>query len=326
MDEETLQGYLKAGKALAATREKCKDWVKPGLKYTELVKLVEDDLRAAGLLPSFPTNVDVNEVAAHYTPSLDDQLTIPDDSVVKVDLGSHYNGLIADSAVTVSLSEKYDDLVYAAEEALDKAIKVVAPGVPINEVGKVVERVLKNYGYQAVANLTGHSIEYYELHGEVSIPNVRVEWDLGKFEEGKVYAIEPFVTFEGRPSKVVDWKPGGIYVINKDKRVKDPDASLLIKEINQRFKRLPFAERWILDVLPISRLERAISILKREKVIYEYPTLLEVDGRPVAQAEHTFVVTRDGALITTQRGWHFKPLKPSRLSRVFGLLGVLESA
>ncbi|MGC8631568.1 MAG: type II methionyl aminopeptidase [Thermoprotei archaeon] len=300
MDDKTLEGYLKAGKALARTREKTKNWVKAGVKYTDLVKQVEDDLVSNGVLPSFPTNVDVNEVAAHYTPSLNDDSTIPEDSIVKIDLGSHDNGLIADSAVTVSLSDKYADLVYAAEDAVDKALKIVMPGTPISEVGKVVSRVLKNYGFQAVANLTGHSIEYYELHGDVSIPNVPIDWDMGKFEEGKVYAIEPFVTFEGRPSKVVDSKPGGIYIINKYKRIKDPDANLLLTEINNRFKGLPFAERWLLDVLSVDKLNLAMSKLLHEKAIYQYPSLLEVDGRPVAQAEHTFVVTKDGALVTTE--------------------------
>ncbi len=300
MDDETLEGYMKAGQALAKTREKVKQWVKPGVKFTEIVKLVEDDFLANGVFPSFPTNVDVNEVAAHYTPTIGEETTIPEDSVVKIDLGTHYNGLIADSAVTVSLSDKYDDLVYAAEEALEEALKVVAPGVPITEVGKRVERVLKNYNYQAVSNLTGHSIEYFELHGDVSIPNVQVNWDLGKFEEGKVYAIEPFVTFEGRPSKVVDWKPGGIYIVNKPRNVKDPEAKSLFDEINKRFRTLPFAERWLQDFMPADKLHLNIEKLVKLKALYEYPALIEVGGRPVSQAEHTFVVTKDGALVTTQ--------------------------
>lgn len=300
MDEEELQAYLKAGKALARTREKVKSWVKPGVKYTDLVKMVEDDLISSGVYPSFPTNVDVNEVAAHYTPAVGEQTEIPDDSIVKVDLGSHYKGYVADSAVTVSLSSKYDDLVLAAEEALEKALSVVKPGVAINEVGKVVERVLKSYGYQAVANLTGHSIGYYELHGNVSIPNVYVDWDLGKFQEGHVYAIEPFVTFEGAPSKVIDWKPGGIYIINKLKRVKDPDASSLLEVIDQRFRGLPFAERWLLDLMPLQDLRKNLRKLLDAKAIYEYPALIEAYSRPVSQAEHTFVVTKDGAVVTTE--------------------------
>ncbi|MGC8600902.1 MAG: type II methionyl aminopeptidase [Thermoprotei archaeon] len=300
MEEETIEGYMKAGKALAMTREKLRHWVKPGVKFTEIVKLVEEDFVANGVLPSFPTNVDVNEVAAHYTPRIGEETTIPEDSLVKIDLGTHYNGLIADSAITVSLSDKYDDLVYAAEEALEEALKVVAPGVSITEVGKKVERVLKNYNLQPVSNLTGHSIEYFELHGDVSIPNVYVNWDLGKFEEGKVYAIEPFVTLEGRPSKVVDWKPGGIYIISKLRNIKDPEARSLFEEINKRFRSLPFAERWLLDFMQLDKLRSNIEKLVKLKALYEYPALIEIGGRPVSQAEHTFIVTRDGALVTTQ--------------------------
>lgn len=299
MDEIKLEGYMKAGRALARTREKVKSWVRPNLRYTELVRLVEEDLVSQGVKPSFPTNIDVNDVAAHYTPGLDDHLVIPEASIVKVDLGSHLDGLIADSAITVSLSTELDELVTAAEEALSAALKVVAPGVRINEVGRVVEKVLDSYGLQPISNLTGHSIGYYELHGDVSIPNVYVDWDLGRFQLDGVYAIEPFVTFQGRPARVVDSVPGGIYIVKKNRRIKDEDAARLLAEINVRFKGLPFAERWLTDVLPRPRLEAALRKLISEGILYEYATLVEVGSRPVAQAEHTFIVTKDGPLVTT---------------------------
>ena len=57
-------------------------------------------------------------MAAHYTAEPDDQIVIRDTDVVKIDLGVHIDGYVADTAVTISYDSKYDPLIKIAELSL----------------------------------------------------------------------------------------------------------------------------------------------------------------------------------------------------------------
>ena len=98
MDRED---HLKAGRVAGEVREmvRRRDWT--GRTVYEVCERVEDEIRSRGARCAFPVNTSINEVAAHYTAEPDDTLTIDSGDLVKVDLGAHVNGYIADTAVTV---------------------------------------------------------------------------------------------------------------------------------------------------------------------------------------------------------------------------------
>jgi len=50
---------------------------------------------------AFPTCVSVNDVVGHFSPLEDDTTTIKEGDLVKIDLGTHINGMIASSATTI---------------------------------------------------------------------------------------------------------------------------------------------------------------------------------------------------------------------------------
>ena len=155
--------YILAGKIAADAREYGIGLIKPGVSYLEIVNKVESKIikRGAGL--AFPVNISINEIAAHFSPRHDDKaLTFRKGDVVKLDIGAHFDGYIADTAETVEIgAHKYEDMIKASCDALDAVIAFIKPRINLLEIGKTVEDTIKSYGFKPIDNLTGHSMHRY---------------------------------------------------------------------------------------------------------------------------------------------------------------------
>jgi len=298
LDDDAYDKILRAGKIAARVRKYAVEKVKPGIKVYDFCEDVEKKIYDEGGKPAFPCNISINNVAAHYTPYIGDESVIPDKSVVKIDIGVHIDGYIADTAVTVSFDPKYDDLLLAVETALERAIEIIKPGIRVSRIGEVIEKAIKSYGYRPIRNLSGHSIERYNLHSGTSIPNVHDLFSISKISPGKVYAIEPFGT--NGAGYVVEGKNVYIYSLVREKKVKDELSRFVLENIRERYNGLPFAERWLKNI--VNERERLLKILKelvKLKILHAYPVLLEAAGGVVAQFEHTVLVLERDIIVTT---------------------------
>jgi methionyl aminopeptidase len=295
MDVE--EQYYKAGKIAATVREQIKTEVKPGVKAIDISERVESMTRQLGGAIAFPCNVDINQVAAHYAPPIGDQTIIQQGQVVKVDIGVHVDGYIADTAVTVCLDPALGPMVKAAEEALAVAVKMVKAGVRASDIGATIEHTIKNRGFKPIRNLTGHKLSRYIVHAGRSIPNV-AGYDLHRLEEGEVYAIEPFSVLSNAVGEVRDGAPSHIYRFEK-KRNLEGTGKQMLAFIQQEYRTLPFCSKWLLQRFPGSDGQMALQDLLASRCIMSYPQLIEKSGGPVAQAEHTVVVTKEGCRVTT---------------------------
>ena len=289
--ERILEKYKAAGKILIEVRDAALELVKPGNRLLEVAEFVESSIRDRGGEPAFPCNISRNEEAAHATPSIDDETVFGEEDLVKLDIGVHIDGYIADSAVTVDLSGKYEELIRASETALDEAIKIIHDGVSTVEIGEVIEEAIKERGYKPIVNLSGHGLVRYNSHAPPTIPNVKYEHGV-ILRTNDVIAIEPFATDGG--GKVVESGNVEIYSLIKPKPVRMREAKKLLDEI-KKYHGLPFARRW----LPRERLNLALRALKNTGVLRDYPILREEDRGLVAQAEHTVIVKEDGCEVTT---------------------------
>ncbi len=254
-------------------------------------------IRENGGKPAFPCNVCINEVAAHYTSPIDDRTSIPKGAIVKVDIGVHVDGYLADTAITICLNPEHAPLAETAELALKKACETIRHGIKASEVGAVIQKTIETYRFKPIWNLTGHKTVRYIVHSGKSIPNVS-HLNGTKIEAGEVYAIEPFVTLKEADGKVSELNESFIYRYVKDRPLKN-DSAKLLQKIKTEFHTLPFTKRWIHGLLPPRQFEEAFSELISRKTIANYPVLVEASGNPVAQAEHTVVVTKGGCTILT---------------------------
>jgi len=288
---EKYEKCREAGEILAQVRGEAAERVEVGTGYLELSEWVEDRIRELGGTPAFPLNISVDEEAAHGAAAPDDDREIGEE-MVKLDIGVHVDGWLADTAVTVDLSGT-PDLVEAAEEALAAALDVVEPGVTTGEIGATVEDVIEGYGYNPVVNLTGHGLGHWEQHTEPNIPNREVRQGV-ELEVGQVLALEPFATDGG--GKVREGADEEIFALERETSVRNRAARQVLDQVTSEYRTLPFARRW----LEVPRADMALRRLKQQDVVHGYPVLKEDAGCLVSQREHTLIVTEDGCEVTTR--------------------------
>ena len=295
MDER--EALIKAGEIARQIKKEVVDLIKPGAKLYDIAEFVEKRTVELGGKPAFPCNLSINEQAAHYTPYKGDESVLHEGDYLKLDLGVHVDGYIADTALTFRVGMEEDELMEAAKEALENAIATVRAGVKIREIGKAIEETIRGKGFNPIVNLSGHKIERYKLHAGVSIPNIYRQADTYELKEGDVIAIEPFATTGA--GQVIEVPPALIFMYVRDRPVRMAQARRLLMHIKREYKTLPFAYRWLQDFMHEGQLKMALAQLDRVGAIYSYPILREIRGGMVAQFEHTVIVEKDGAFITT---------------------------
>jgi len=262
--------------------------IKEGKSYKELAEDIESYILQKASL-AFPVNISVNNIAAHYTPSSNDEGFFKKGDVIKIDVGAHVEGYIGDTAKTVEIgTNQYSKLIEASEKALEEAIKIIRDGITLSEIGRKIEEKINEYGFKPIKNLQGHSLEKYKLHAGISIPNYDNK-SQKKLKAGQVVAIEPFAT--NGIGIVVDDGLGNIYRIAKN--------SPFVSKIKSKFNGLPFAERWLQNIYGKNAHSKLIFFIRRGLVI-PYYKLIEAKGGIVSQAEHTILIKEDGCEILTK--------------------------
>ena len=183
----------------------------------------------------FPVNLSINDISAHYTPSHDDETKAS--GLLKVDIGVHIDGFIADTAFSLDLenSDLNKKLIEVSEKALQEAIKIAKPETEIWKIGEKIQETITEQGFSPVRNLSGHQLGQYKIHAGLTIPNHN-NGNETKLDEG-AYAIEPFST-DGA-GIVYEGKPSGIYRFQGRKAVRDILARKLMDYIEQTYSTLP---------------------------------------------------------------------------------------
>ena len=301
MKSEILDKYIQAGKIAAEVREESAKLAKIGMPLLELAVKIEAMVLERGAEIAFPVNLSLNEFAAHYTPQSNDETKIKSGDVLKIDVGTHLDGYIADTAITVDFGNN-NKLLQASRDALNAAVDLVKPGVTIEKISTAIEETIKSSGFLPIENLTGHGLDRYVEHTEPTIPNVALR-NNRTLEEDQVIAIEPFAT--NGAGHVKDTSEVMIFSFYEDKPVRSIDAKKLAAYALS-FNGLPFAERWLLNKeatttgVPDSlfKIRLALRELVQRGVFYSYPVLRDAKGGLVSQAEHTIIVRDDPIIIT----------------------------
>ncbi len=293
MEQEILQSYLEAGKIAAQALNYGKSLIKPGAKVIEILDKIENKIIELEGDIAFPAQISLNEVAAHSCSDLNDP-TILKDHIVKLDIGVHIDGCIADTALTVDLSGKHEKLIKASREALNEALKLATPGTTLAEIGKKIHEVITSYGFSPVKNLSGHGLDYYEIHTAPSVPN----FDNGNqtiLEEDQIIAIEPFASTGA--GIVQESSPAAIFSLTDDKPVRDPITRNVLKEI-ETYEGLPFAKRWLERKFTTPKTNFALRTLIRNDSLQQHFPLVDQNKGMVSQAEHSVIVKEKPIVFT----------------------------
>lgn len=297
---DIFDNYIKAGKIASQVREYARTQDHTGRSLSEICNDIEQEIFKKGGEPAFPVNVSLNDIAAHYTAVPDDPLIVKNTDVLKIDVGVHIDGYIADTAVTVSYDTKYQNMIDIAERALDEAIGISRSNTRVSDIGRIIEKTITKYGCKPIQNLSGHSLERYTIHAGKSIPNI---WTIGhsfNLSVNNVYAIEPFVTTNDGQGVVYEGKIKNIFGIGSRKRTKEQKTDDFLEYLWNKFKTLPFALRWIVDEYEEKEAVSLLEILVKKKNVHAYPILVEGANRIVVQAEHTIIPQESNTLTITK--------------------------
>lgn len=297
VDSHALECFRKAGKIASECREWAKDAIRPGVAIRDVLETIEQKIRDHGAQPGFPAQSSRNHVAAHYCSSPEDAQTYETNDCVKVDIGVHVDGYIADTAATVDLSEdgRWKSLIDAARHALDAAIATVREDVPVGELGGAIEQTILAAGHQPVRNLTGHGLGRWKVHTPPQIPNY-AERGGGKLRRGMVFAIEPFAT-TGRGYIRELGKAEVFMMVRPPTKARSIDREVL--RAIEAWRGLPIARRYFTS-LDRDAVEDALLQLARQGSLVRYPPLVEEDGSMVAQYEHSLYLGPDGVEVLTR--------------------------
>jgi methionyl aminopeptidase len=297
-DKEAIEKFRLSGRILRETRDEMKRFVREDMPIIDVCEKAEKLIREKGGKPAFPCNVSINEIAAHYTSPPNDTKRIPRKSLVKVDVGVHVDGYVTDTAVTVCFNPEYKSLVETAEEALKMAVNNIQPKMSTSSVGAVIEKTIKSRGFKPISNLSGHQVGRFIVHTGTAIPNVS-QLSFSRIRLGEVYAIEPFVTLQDASGRVESGREATIFRFLKSKSLKNQYAKQILEFIEENFRTLPFAERWLQEVVPKDHYREAFEELLSSKAIMSYPIFIEESKKPVAQAEHTVLMVEDRGVVLT---------------------------
>lgn len=296
--KDNIDDFREAGKIAAKIREESKRLIMVGEPLLDIADTLEQMIEKEGAKTAFPVNLSKNNIAAHYTPPIDDTSVVEENDLLKVDIGVSVNGAIGDTAYTIDLSDKNKELVATAEEALSAVISAIKPGVKIGDLGGITEEIAKKHGFKPIKNLSGHMIKTGLLHAGIDIPNVKTDDDY-EIKEGEIYAIEPFIT--NGEGYVEDGDEVYIFSLYGPGSTTMRQSKKILDHIIKEYRLLPFAERWIMRKFNSKILVSAsLRELLEAQVITGYPVLKEAGGGLVSQAEHTVLVTADGCEILTK--------------------------
>lgn len=296
MNEQEINDFKKAGEIAAIARDYGKSLIIEGAKVIDILDKVEEKIISLGGGIAFPAQISINHIAAHYCSEEDDETTIKKEDVVKLDVGAHVNGFIGDTATTVNLDGKYKELLSASETALNTAIKKIKSEIKTGELGKVIQETITSFGFRPVKNLSGHGLGKYQIHTKPNMPNISLE-ESPIIKEGMTLAIEPFST-----NGVGSIQEGGIATVFSHIDNK-PVRSQITREVFEKIKSyngLPFTTRWLSREFGVGKTKLALRELEKVGNIYGHPPLTEVGKGMVSQHEHSMIITKDGAIITTK--------------------------
>ncbi len=295
MTPKEKQKALQAGEIAKQVKQYARSIIKPNMPLLEIAEKIENKIHDLGGKPAFPTNLSINEIAAHCTPSYND--TSIAHGLLKVDLGVQVDGWVADTAFSMDLenSKENKKLIEASGAALDDAIYNTKSGVSLGEIGKAIQESIEQQGFSPITNLSGHEMKEYELHAGLTIPNTDNNMP-AKLTKG-LYAIEPFATTGN--GRVIEGKPSGIYLLVDDKNVRSPEARKVLNFVTEEYNTLPFCSRWVVEKFGTPSLF-ALKQLEENGNLHHYPQLVESSHSKVSQAENTVLIDDKEVKVTTE--------------------------
>jgi methionyl aminopeptidase len=243
-DAETIERMRVAGRIAAQALAEVGRHVLPGVSTDELDRVGHEFLCDHGAYPStlgyrgYPKSLctSLNEVICHGIP---DDTVIADGDIVNIDITGFIGGVHGDTNATFLAGEVDEEsrlLVERTHEAMMRGIRAVAPGRPLNAIGRVIESYARRFGYGVVRDFTGHGIGT-TFHSGLMVPHFDDPDTAVIMEQGMTFTIEPMLTLGSIAYEV--WPDGWTAVTRDRKRTAQFEHTLLVTADGSEILTLP---------------------------------------------------------------------------------------
>src|SRR6201986_2784840 len=200
-DADTIARMRVASRTPAQARAEVGKAVAPAVPTDELDRVGHDFLVAHDAYPStlgyrgYPKSLctSLNDVICHGIP---DGTVVQDGDIVNIDITAFIGGVHGDTNATFlagNVNEESRLLVERTHEAMMRGIKAVAPGRPLNAVGRGIESYARRFGYGVGGDFTGDGIRTPVYSGLV-VPHYDDPDNDIVMERGMTFTIEPMLT------------------------------------------------------------------------------------------------------------------------------------
>ncbi len=234
-DAETIERMRIAGSIAARALNEVAAHIEPGVTTDELDRIGHEFLCDHNAYPStlgyrgFPKSLctSINEVICHGIP---DSTRLVEGDIINIDITAFINGVHGDTDATYPVGEVDEEsalLIERTREATMRAINAVAPGRPLNVIGRVIESYAKRFNYGVVRDFTGHGIGT-AFHSGLVVPHYDDPRADLIVEAGMTFTIEPMLTL-GSIDYVI-WDDRWTVVTRDLKRTAQFEHTLLVTD------------------------------------------------------------------------------------------------
>jgi methionyl aminopeptidase len=241
---ETIEKMRIAGRLAAQATQLAGEHCQPGVTTDEIDAVVHEFLCDHDAYPStlgyrgFPKSccTSLNEVICHGIP---DSTVIEDGDIINVDVTAFIQGVHGDTDATFCVghvSEEARLLVERTHEAMMRGIRAVAPGRPLNAIGRVIEAYAKRFGYGVVRDFTGHGIAE-TFHSGLYVPHYDNPNLTTIMQPGMTFTIEPMITLGTHLYET--WRDGWTVVTRDRKWTAQFEHTIAVTEDGYEILTLP---------------------------------------------------------------------------------------
>ena len=249
-DADTIELMRIAGQLAAQAMAEVARHIEPGVTTDDLDKIGHEYLCDHGAYPStlgypgsgrgpvFPKSLctSINEVICHGIP---DSTVLHSGDIVNIDITAYLNGVHGDTDATYLVGDVDDEsrlLVERTQQAMHRGVKAVAPGRPINVIGRVIESYARRFGYGVVREFTGHGIGT-AFHSGLVIPHYDDPSATTVLEPGMTFTIEPMLNLGSHEWRM--WDDGWTVVTRDGRRSAQFEHTVLVTEAGVEILTLP---------------------------------------------------------------------------------------
>lgn len=241
---EIIERMRVAGRIAARAMAEVAAHVRPGVTTDELDRIGHEFILDHGAYPStlgyrgFPKSLctSINEVICHGIP---DDTVLNEGDIINLDVTAFIGGVHGDTNATYLVGEVDEEsrlLVERTREAMNRAIKAVAPGRQLNVVGRVIESYAKRFGYGVVRDFTGHGIGT-TFHSGLIVPHYEDPSLHVELTPGMTFTIEPMLTLGTIDYEI--WADGWTAVTKDRKRTAQFEHTILVTDDGREILTLP---------------------------------------------------------------------------------------